>query len=106
MCDFEQLKKYILQLDIKDQEDFYAWISRKVYTEPVISHPQINGGEASTLGTKIPVWQIAQDKKNGLSKKELFKKYPNLSSDQLNNAWFYYLEHSEEIEQQWQSHQN
>ena len=62
--------------------------------------PNVCGGDACITRTRIPVWSLANSKKQGLTDSELLDAYPTLTPDDLRNAWNYYRGNREEIEQQ------
>ena len=54
------------------------------------------GGRAAVAGTRIPVWQIANCERNGVSLRELRMQY-GLSDRQISQALAYAEQHEEEI---------
>ncbi len=56
------------------------------------------GGNARIRNTRIPVWTIVSFKKLGVSDSELLKRYPDLSQQDLDEAWAYYEQNRTEIE--------
>jgi len=64
------------------------------------SDPGICGGEACIVRTRIPVWVLVQARRQGTVEAELLESYPTLRAEDLVNAWAYYREHRDEIEQQ------
>ncbi len=64
------------------------------------SSPQVSGGEAHIVRTRIPVWVLVQAMKLGASEADLLRMYPTLRAEDLVNAWAYYRSHRDEIERQ------
>ena len=61
--------------------------------------PGICGGDARIRNTRIPVWLLVGYRKDGVSDVRLLEMYPTLTLGDLSEAWWYYAEHHEEIEQ-------
>ena len=59
--------------------------------------PNVCGGEACLMGTRIPVWVLVRARQLGSSKSKLLDAYPSLCAEDLRNAWAYYDGHREEI---------
>jgi uncharacterized protein (DUF433 family) len=53
------------------------------------SDPDITGGEARIIRTRIPVWLLVQARRLGMSDNDLLKSYPTLRPEDLVNAWMY-----------------
>jgi len=66
----------------------------------VESRPDVCGGEACIVRTRIPVWVLVQARRLGTSEADLLSAYPTLRSEDLANAWAYYRTHRDEIERQ------
>ncbi len=64
----------------------------------IIQKPTVNGGNATIIRTRIPVWTIIEAKKNGASDLELLQAFPSLNADDLVNALLYYRNNKAEIE--------
>ena len=62
------------------------------------STPNVCGGEACIVRTRIPVWLLVQARKLGSSEADLLHSYPTLLAEDLANAWAYYRAHKPEIE--------
>ena len=50
------------------------------------SNPDVCGGEACIVRTRIPVWLLEQDRRLGTSEVELPQSYPTLRAEDLANA--------------------
>lgn len=64
------------------------------------SEPQVSGGEARIVRTRIPVWLLVQARQLGSSEADLLRAYPSLRAEDLANAWAYARAHRDEIMQQ------
>lgn len=62
------------------------------------SSPDICGGEARIVRTRIPVWVIEQARRLGTSDAELLRAYPTLRAEDVAAAHAYARSHREEIE--------
>jgi len=58
------------------------------------------GGEPCILRTRIPVWVLVQARRQGTSEADILRSYPSLCAEDLVNAWAYYREQRDEIDQQ------
>lgn len=62
--------------------------------------PDVCGGEARIVRTRIPVWVLIQARRLGASEAELLRAYPQLKAEDLTHAWAYAQAHPSEIDQQ------
>lgn len=83
-------KMQILQWLMKDLGDDFAGIE---------SRPEVCGGAACIVRTRIPVWLLEQSKRLGTSEADLLRDYPTLTAQDLANAWTYVRSHRDEIVQ-------
>jgi uncharacterized protein (DUF433 family) len=60
--------------------------------------PNVCGGSACIIRTRIPVWTLVSFKKMGSSDSILLDSYPTLRQQDLNNAWAYYKANKKEID--------
>jgi uncharacterized protein (DUF433 family) len=60
--------------------------------------PNVCGGSACIIRTRIPVWTLVSFKKLGSSDSILLDSYPSLRQQDLNNAWAYYKANKKEID--------
>ena len=84
-------KAQILRWIVNDLGDAFPGIDNS---------PEICGGEARIVRTRIPVWVLVQSRQLGVSEAELLRAYPTLRAEDLANAWAYSRAHRGEIEQQ------
>ena len=64
------------------------------------SAPDVCGGEARIVRTRIPVWVLEQGRRLGASEADLLRAYPTLHAEDLTHAWAYVRAHGEEIARQ------
>ena len=60
--------------------------------------PNVCGGSACIIRTRIPVWTLVSFKKLGTNDAILLASYPSLRQQDLNNAWAYYKANKKEID--------
>ena len=82
-------KMQILQWLVKDLGDDFAGIE---------SRPEVCGGAACIVRTRIPVWILENARRLGTSEADLLRDYPALTAQDLANAWAYVRSHRDEIE--------
>lgn len=51
--------------------------------------PGVMGGEACIARTRIPVWLLASLRRLGCSEEHILEDYPDLTGEDLANAWAY-----------------
>lgn len=99
LTDFEKLlsrlsageKAQILKWVVQDLGDAFPGID---------SRPDVCGGEACIVRTRIPVWLLEKARRSGSSEQALLAAYPSLRAEDLVNAWYYARAHAAEIEAQ------
>ncbi len=64
----------------------------------IVSDPDVCGGEARIVRTRIPVWLLVQARTLGTTEADLLRSYPTLRVEDLANAWAYYRSHREDID--------
>ncbi len=60
--------------------------------------PNVCGGSACIIRTRIPIWTLVSFKKIGMNDNSLLNAYPTLRQQDLNNAWAYYRANKKEID--------
>lgn len=84
-------KAQVLQWVVRDLGDAFSGIE---------SRPDVCGGEACIVRTRIPVWVLEQARRLGTSEADLLRSYPTLRAEDLAQAWAYAYSHHEEIDKQ------
>jgi uncharacterized protein (DUF433 family) len=76
------------------------WAAYRSSRPGIDSRPDICGGEACIVRTRIPVWLLEQARRLGTTEQVLLAAYPSLRAEDLVNAWNYARAHAAEIEAQ------
>lgn len=84
-------KAQILQWIVRDLADAFPSID---------SSPNILGGEARIVRTRIPVWVLVQARRLGATEADLLRSYPTLRAEDLTHAWAYARMYPDEINHQ------
>jgi len=84
-------KAQILKWVVQDLGDAFPGIE---------SRPDVCGGEACIVRTRIPVWLLEQARRLGANEQMLLASYPSLRAEDLVNARNYARSHAQEIEAQ------
>ena len=64
----------------------------------IVKTPGICGGDARIENTRIPVWGLVRSKELVKDDEKLLEAYPNLTMEDLTNAWNYYHNNYREID--------
>src|SRR5271167_499774 len=64
------------------------------------ARPDVCGGEACIVRTRIPVWLLENARRSGVAEQVLLASYPTLRAEDLVNAWNYARSHGTEIDRQ------
>ncbi len=64
------------------------------------SRPDVCGGEACIVRTRIPVWLLEKARRSGVTEQVLLAAYPALRAEDLVNAWNYARSHAAEMDRQ------
>jgi uncharacterized protein (DUF433 family) len=62
--------------------------------------PNVQGGAACIIRTRISVWVLVQFRQMGAPDAELLRSYPTLTTQDLSNAWAYYDAHQQDIDRE------
>ncbi len=100
MNSLEELEDMISRLSRSEKAQILQWVARDLGETfaGIDSSPDIFGGEAHIVRTRIPVWVLVQARQLGTSEADLLRSYPALRAEDLANAWAYTRLHREEIE--------
>ncbi len=98
----EKAREMLLGMTTEEKAQLLQWITHDISgTFPGIeTTPNVLGGEACIVRTRIPVWLIIQARKLGSTDADILRAYPNLSAEDLINAWAYYRANKDEIKMQ------
>jgi uncharacterized protein (DUF433 family) len=70
---------------------------RRTRTGSIVKTPEVCGGSARVVGTRIPVWQLVEARDSGVSEAQLLLDFPTLKAVHLAEAWEYARLHPDEI---------
>jgi uncharacterized protein (DUF433 family) len=96
------LKKLLPDLSPGEKAQVLKWVVQELggAFPGIDSQPDVCGGAACIVRTRIPVWLLLQAKRLGISEQQLLANYPTLRAEDLVNAWAYARAHAAEIEEQ------
>ena len=102
MSKLEDVEKAVAELSVAEKASLLQSVARAVgnATPGIESKPDVCGGEACVVRTRIPVWVLEQSRRLGTSEAELLRAYPTLRAADLVNAWSYASQHRDEIDRQ------
>lgn len=102
MSALDQVRNLLDSLDERDRAAALELVARELGGDfPGIERtPGVCGGEPRIVRTRIPVWVLAQARRQGLSDQDLLRAYPTLRLEDLAFAWAYCTVHADEIEEQ------
>lgn len=96
---FDEIREAVLHLPKGDQMRLLSIVALEVAdAHPGIDfQPDVCGGSARIIRTRIPIWLLEALRRSGRSEAELLADYPTLSAEDLTNAWQYARRHLEEM---------
>lgn len=96
-----ELEDLISKLSRGEKAQILQWVARDLGDAfpGIDTSPDVLGGEACIIRTRIPVWLLVQARRLGTSEAELLQSYPSLNAQDLANAWAYARVYADEIEQ-------
>lgn len=101
MTTLRELEDTIAALSPAEKAQILQWVARDLGGAfPGIEiTPNVAGGAACIVRTRIPVWVLVELRRQGTSEAELLHSYPTLRAEDLTNAWAYARLHPDEIDQ-------
>ncbi len=96
----EQVERLLATMNRAEKAQLLQWVVKDLGEAfpGIESSPNVCGGEARIVRTRIPVWALEQSRRLGVSEAELLHAYPTLRAEDLTHAWAYVRAHGEEIE--------
>ena len=93
-------ERLLSRMTLAEKAQVLQWVARDVADAypGVENMPDVCGGSARLVGTRIPVWTLEQARRLGTPEAEILRAYPSLLAEDLVNAWSYVRGHLEEIE--------
>ncbi|MDZ4657967.1 MAG: DUF433 domain-containing protein [Bythopirellula sp.] len=100
MNKLEQVEQSLAELSSAEKAQLLQTVAAPVggQSPGIESRPDVCGGEACIVRTRIPVWLLEQARRLGTTEAELLSAYPTLRAADLVNAWNYIREHLMEID--------
>jgi uncharacterized protein (DUF433 family) len=65
----------------------------------ITKNQEVCGGQARIRDTRITVWGLVEWRRLGWSDERILQEIPGLTLDDLLDAWAYYAEHPDEIDE-------
>ncbi len=102
MNTFQEAEKLLSAMTRAEKAQLLQWVVRDLGDSfpGIESNPNVSGGEACIVRTRIPVWLLEQARRLGTGEAYLLHSYPSLRAEDLANAWAYVRSHREEIDGQ------
>lgn len=102
MASLRELENIIGELSRAEKAQVLQWVARDLggAFPGIESTPDVSGGEARIVRTRIPVWMLVQSRRLGMSEADILRSYPTLRAEDLTNAWAYARLYADEIEHQ------
>ena len=102
MTAYQQARTLFSKMSLEDKVELLRDLIREISpfgtASGIEKTPNICGGDACIIRTRIPVWLLVSLRKNGWTDAELLASYPTLRAEDLVNAWNYFADHSQEID--------
>lgn len=102
MTSYDTIREAVLGLPKPDMARLLALVALEVFD----AYPGIDfkddvcGGSARIVRTRIPVWTLAEARRQGMSDAAILAAYPSLTAEDLANAWNYSRAHRTEIDRE------
>lgn len=95
-----EAEQMVANLSEADKARLLRWLEKEVKNNfaGIEKTENVMSGAACIRQTRIPVWLLEQARRQGLSEIDLLRNYPQLSAQDLANAWEYVNAHQNEIE--------
>ena len=102
VTNLNEAERVIANLSESDKAQLLRWLEKQVRNgfAGIEKTENVMGGAACVGQTRIPVWMLEQARRQGVSEVDLLRNYPQISAQDLANAWDYVNAHQAEIENQ------
>src|SRR5437773_6574075 len=109
MPELAEIVRQIDQLSAPEKEDLLNRLATGIAptgtlsghaTPGIVTTPDVCGGAARVIRTRIPVWTLERMRQLGVTEADILRSYPSLRAVDLVQAWLYADAHREEIELQ------
>lgn len=100
MTTLERLKQEVNQLPAAEKAELIATLSGRMGAPitGIVHTLGVNGGRATIVRTRIPVWILIRYQQMGANDAEILQHFPSLTAGDLLNAYAYYASYTEEID--------
>lgn len=97
---YKQIKEEIPNLTTIEKAELLQFITSSITKSfpGIEKNPNVAGGSACILRTRIPVWTLEGFRQQGLKEAQLLFDFPSLRAIDLVDAWNYVAANKEEIE--------
>ncbi|MBX3054273.1 MAG: DUF433 domain-containing protein [Caldilineaceae bacterium] len=98
----QQVQELLSVMTKGEKAQVLQWLAQDLSgTIPGIeSTPGVLGGDACIVRTRIPVWLLVVARQQGENDARILRSFPTLTAEDLTNAWTYYRNNRNEIDQQ------
>jgi len=102
MANLNDFEKLLPALSPGEKAQVLKWVVQDLGEAfpGIDSRPDVCGGDACIVRTRIPVWLLERARRAGCSEQALLAAYPTLRAEDLVNAWAFVRAHHAEIETQ------
>jgi uncharacterized protein (DUF433 family) len=102
MASLSDFEKLLPTLSAGEKAQLLKWVVQELGDAfpGIDSCPEVCGGEACIVRTRIPVWLLENARRLGVTEQELLVAYPSLRAEDLVNVWAYARAHVTEIDEQ------
>ncbi len=102
MASLSDFEKLLPTLSPGEKAQLLKWVVQELGAAfpGIDSRPDVCGGEACIVRTRIPAWLLEQAWRLGSSEQELLSAHPSLRAEDLVNAWAYVRSHATEVDSQ------
>src|SRR5262245_40410605 len=103
MPDLNEIFPLIDKLDANERQELLFALSGLPSSPPdsplIVSTPDVCGGAARLIRTRVPVWVLERMRQLGIPEARILQSFPSLRPADIIQAWSYAAAHREEIEQ-------
>ena len=98
----DEVQRLLPSLSRGEKAQLLKWVVQDLGDDfpGIDASPQVCGGAACIIRTRIPVWLLERYRRLGVAERDLLDSYPALKAEDLANAWHYARIHIAEIDTQ------
>lgn len=96
----EVLAAHLMEVCPNPFPPFFYWKHRLVDFPSVVSTPNVCGGSARLIRTRIPIWLLQHMRSIGFNDARILDCYPTLTASDLAQAWGFAAAHKAEIDRE------